>query len=141
MEGVLKKKRDELDLKYSKLNRLIGRRSHLSVYNKLLIYKQVLKPVWSYGIQLWGCTRKSDIEIIQRFKNKVLRGIVNCPWYIRMPDLHRDLGVEYVSSEIKKVATAYQQRLRCHINPEVSSLLLADQQRRLRRTRPNDLAN
>ena len=36
----------------------------LSVQNKILIYKPILKPVWLYGIQLWGCFKKSTIEMI-----------------------------------------------------------------------------
>jgi hypothetical protein len=48
---------------------LIGRNSSLTLHNKLLIYKykQILKPVWTYGIQLWGCTKPSNTEIIQGF--------------------------------------------------------------------------
>jgi len=51
----------------------------LSIHNKLILYKQILKPVWTYGIQLWGCTKQSNTDIIQRFQNKVLRNIVNAP--------------------------------------------------------------
>ncbi|XP_039297780.1 serine/threonine-protein kinase VRK1-like [Nilaparvata lugens] len=61
---------------------------------------RILKPVWTYGIQLWGCTQPSNIDIIQRFQNKVLRSCVDAPWYIRNSDLHRDLGVATVISEI-----------------------------------------
>ena len=34
-------------------------------------YKQALKPIWTYGIQLWGCAKKSNINIIKTFQNKV----------------------------------------------------------------------
>jgi hypothetical protein len=70
---------------------LMGRRSALTTYKKLVLYKQILKPVWPYGIQVWGCTKPSNIAIIQRFQNKVLRAIVNAPWYVRNVGLHRDL--------------------------------------------------
>jgi len=36
----------------------------LSLENKILIYKTILKPVWTYGIELWGCANKSNIAII-----------------------------------------------------------------------------
>ena len=52
-----KKKQEELTLKYIKMYWLMGRYSALSVYNKLMLYQKVLKPVWTYDIQLWGCTR------------------------------------------------------------------------------------
>jgi hypothetical protein len=73
------KKKQELNLKYRKMYWLMGRYSALSVCNKLMLYQQVLKPVWTYGIQLWGCTSQSNRNIIQRFQNRVLRGIVDAP--------------------------------------------------------------
>jgi hypothetical protein len=83
---------------------LIGRNSSLSTHNKLIFYKQILKPVWTYGIQLWGCTKQSNIDITQRFQNKVLRNIVKAPWHIINNDLHRELEVDVVSSEIQRFA-------------------------------------
>ena len=97
---------------------LIGRHSTLSIYNKLLIYKQVLKPVWTYGIQLCGY----NIEIIQRFQNKVLRTIVNAPWYIQNKDLHRDLNVAMVQDEVCRFAQQHAKRLSIHANDEVAKL-------------------
>jgi hypothetical protein len=38
-------------LKTEEINRLTEKISHLSIQNKLLIYKAVIKPIWSYGIQ------------------------------------------------------------------------------------------
>ena len=83
---------------------ILGRNSSLSLHNKLLLYKQILKPIWTYGIQLWGCTKQSNIDIIQCFQNKVLRNMVIAPWYVRNSDLHRDLQVNVVSSEIQRFA-------------------------------------
>jgi hypothetical protein len=68
---------------------------NVSTYNKLVLYKQILKHVWTYGIQLWGCTKPSNIAIIQGFQNKILRNIVDAPWYERNADLRRDLHMEW----------------------------------------------
>jgi hypothetical protein len=57
----IKMKRDELNIKFRKMYWLLGCNSELFIYNKLILYKQVLRPVWSYGIQLWGCT--SDMTL------------------------------------------------------------------------------
>jgi hypothetical protein len=42
-----------------------------STFSNLILYKQVLQPVWSYGIQLWGCASDSIIQVIQCFQYKV----------------------------------------------------------------------
>jgi len=136
----IKKKREELNLKYKKYSWLLGRSSNLSTHNKISIYNQILKPVWLYGSQIWGCATVSNIKIIQTFQNKVLRNIVKAPWYIRNDDIHRDLGIPTVEEEIKKTAVRHKQRLAHHINPEILQLL--DHQpevRRLKRKRPFDL--
>jgi hypothetical protein len=35
------------------MNWLINRKSQLSLENKIAIYKAIIKPVWTYGIELW----------------------------------------------------------------------------------------
>jgi hypothetical protein len=119
----IKKKRDELNIKFRKMYWIVGRKSELSTHNKLTIYKQVIRPVWSYGIQLWGCANESNIQVIQCCQNKVLKCIVNAPWYVRNGDLHRDLGIETVADIIDKIAKFHAKRLQKHINTEVSRLL------------------
>ena len=100
----------------------------------------VLKPVWLYGIQLWGCTEQSNTDIIQRFQNKVLRNIVDTPWYIRNADLHRDLQMEMVTSEIGKFAKKHEKRLLYHVNVEAIQLLDSSELvRRLKRKKPFEL--
>ena len=120
----------------------MGRRSALSTQSKLVLYKQILKPVWTYGIQLWGCTKPSNITIIQRFQNKILRDIVNAPWYVRNTDLHRDLNMKMFTAEIRRFASKHEERLLHHNNVEAIQLLdTREIQRRLKRTKPFELVS
>ena len=118
----IKKKQTELNLKYKKLKWIIGRNSKVTTANKLLIYNQIIKPVWTYGSQLWGCAAKTHVETIQLIQNKILRDIVNAPWYARNDDIHRDLGVTKVAEATKQAATNHTHRLQHHNNPETSTL-------------------
>ena len=83
----------------------------------IIIRILILKPVWTYGIQLCGCAAQSTIAVIQRFQNKVLRDIVNAPWCIRNTDLHRDLNMEMVTAVIRRFARKHEARLHQHVNP------------------------
>jgi hypothetical protein len=56
-------KRTQLGITLTKMYWLLGGKSKLSTSNKLLIYKTILKPIWTYGIQLWGTVSTSIIEI------------------------------------------------------------------------------
>jgi len=70
-------KRKQLGIQLSKIYWLLGSKSQLSIENKLLLYKTILKPIWTYGVQLWGTASNSNMEILQRFQNKYLRIIIN----------------------------------------------------------------
>jgi hypothetical protein len=73
--------------------------------------------------RLWGCTSDSNIEVIQRYQNKVLKCIVNAPWYVRNSDLHRDLGIETVTDIIAKFTKSHEKRLQNQIKIEASRLI------------------
>jgi hypothetical protein len=73
-------KRKHLGITLSRTYWLLDRKSKLSISNKLLAYKVILKPTWSYGIQLWGSASISNTEILGRFQGKVLRMITDAPW-------------------------------------------------------------
>jgi hypothetical protein len=119
---------------------LIGRKSELSIENKLLLYKTILKPIWTYGATLWGTASTSNIEIIQRFQNKVLRAIVNAPWYVPNRILHADLGIPAVREEITNISRKYKDKITGHPNEMATTLLNdGDEPRRLKRHKPNDL--
>jgi hypothetical protein len=82
--------------------------SKLSISNKLLAYKVILKPIWTYGIQLWGLASISNIEVLERFQGKVLRMITDAPWYVPSPPaLRHDLQITPVKEEIRRFSTQY----------------------------------
>jgi len=57
-------KRKQLGLQLHRMYGFIGRKSKLSLENKLLIYKTILKPIWTYGIPLWGTASNLNLEIL-----------------------------------------------------------------------------
>jgi len=63
-------KRKQLGLQLHRMYWSTGRKSKPSLENKLLIYKTILKPIWTYGIPLWGTASNSNIEILRRFQIK-----------------------------------------------------------------------
>jgi hypothetical protein len=119
----MNKKHDELNIKFRKMYWLLGHNSELSIHNNIILYKQLIRPVWIYGIQLWGCASDSNIQMIQRYQNKVPKCIVNAPRYVRNSNLHCDLGIEMVTDIIAKFANSHEKILQDHINIEASRLL------------------
>ncbi|CAG9137105.1 unnamed protein product [Plutella xylostella] len=112
----IQKKRDELNYRFRSLQWLLGPQSRLSLNNKMLIYKSILKPVWTYGIQLWGTAKNSNIEILQRFQNNALRTIARAPWFTKTDEIHAYLEIPTVKEEVKHLTKAYRDRVTNHEN-------------------------
>lgn len=73
----------------------MDKKSQLVPENKLVMYKtNIIKHVWIYGIKLWRCANRTNIEKTQPFQNKVLRAMVNIPEYETNADLLRDLRLD-----------------------------------------------
>ena len=89
-------KSKQLGLKHRSMYWLITKSSKLPLNNKILIYKSILKPIWTYGIQIWGSAADSNIAIIERLPTKSLRLITNSPWYISNKQIYQDLQVPCV---------------------------------------------
>jgi hypothetical protein len=66
---------------------------HLRKKEIILAYKVILKPIWTYDIQLWGLASISNIEILERFQGKVLRMITDAPWYVPNTVIRQDLQI------------------------------------------------
>jgi hypothetical protein len=137
-EHIVKKRR-YIDVRIKELYWLLGRKSHLNLENKILIYKAVIKPIWIYGTELWGCASKSSIAIIQRSQYKILRAMTDAPWYVSNDTLHHDLGISIVSDVIQERSSNHHERLLTHINPLMQPLLEDPNCRRLKRRLPIDL--
>jgi hypothetical protein len=138
----IQKKRQQLTLRARQLSWLLGKSSQLSLENKTLIYKAVIKPIWTYGIELWGCARPSNTKILQGFQSKILRRITGAPWYVTNKTIHDDLHIPFIADEINKHAARHRTRIAGHENPLIDDLNkphLAP--RRLRKTWPADLCN
>jgi carbonic anhydrase len=99
-----------------KLYSLLGRRSKVNLSNKLLIYKVAIKPIWTYGIQLWGAASTSNIDILKRFQSKALRLITDAPWYVPNAIIRRALHVPSVKEEIRRLSAQYYAGLCTHPN-------------------------
>jgi hypothetical protein len=114
-------------------------KQELSTSNKILIYKAILKPIRTYAIQLWGTASTSNIEILERSQSKVLRVIVDVPWYVPNTVIRSDLQTSTIKEEIRRHSSQYSAYLSVHPNDLVVNLMGQHDNRRLRRHLPNDL--
>jgi hypothetical protein len=132
-------KRKQIVFKVKELYWLLGGKSPLSTESKLLIYKTTIKPIWTYGTEIWGCAGKSSQAILQKAQSKILRMVTDAPRYVSNLTLHEDLKIPYVREVISEKYAKHHRKLETHPNPLLRPLLDIGQPRRLQRTQPVDL--
>jgi hypothetical protein len=93
-------KRHETNRRYRLQLRLLDVRSKLTMHNKLLIYKTIIQPTWAYGLELWGSTKRTNLDRIQSLQSKILRKIVDALFYVTNLTIH-DLKVPFVHDLIQ----------------------------------------
>jgi hypothetical protein len=107
------------------------------------MYKSLIKPIWTYGLQLWGNAKKSNLNRIQAFQNIALRKLTNSPPYVSNHTLHSDLNIKTVKEEAITCYKRFHNRLASHSNPLIKTLSSNDipgnPPRRLKRNWCRDL--
>nr|WP_253308721.1 reverse transcriptase family protein [Rickettsia endosymbiont of Ceutorhynchus assimilis] len=90
-----------------KLYPLIGPNSPLSPGNKLLIYKQVIRPMFTYGAPVWNIISTTQRNRLQRFQNRILRGVLSESRYARIRDMHAEASIPYISDYLDEVSEKF----------------------------------
>ena len=93
----------------------------------------VIKPIWSYGMELWSYASESNIVIMQRSQSKILRAIKNAPCYVTNNFLPTDLNISYVTDVINERFNIHHNNVEAHPNPLSEPLLQTINSRRLKR--------
>jgi len=114
----LKNKRKTVNIRLHLLHPLL--RSRTAISNKL-IYKAIIRPVWSYGIQIWGSAKPSNTKTIQAFQSICLRQFVFTHWFITNNNLHKDLNIPPLS-QLTKSHVFFHSKLIHHNNPLIKIL-------------------
>jgi hypothetical protein len=133
-------KKMQLTTKARNMNWLIGKNSQVLMANKLLIYKTILKPIWTYGIELWDCSKPSNTKVLQTFQSKMLRSITKAPWFVSNQTLHADLAIPFINEVINKQAIKHRGCIMDHDNHLIHELAVQPLvNRRLQRRWSEDL--
>ena len=102
---------------------LIAPSSNLSLPNKLLLYKQIIRPMMCYGSLVWGTAAATTIKKLQIQQNKFLRIACGAPKSTNMSFLQEELGILPFFEFIKQANIAKLTKAAIHTN-----LLVSDSQ-------------
>ena len=128
--------------KLRKLHWLIGSQSQMSLDTKRTAYLLLVKPIWTYGLAVWGSASDTNLLTIERCENVALRTIVKAYRYERNVDIRRDLNMPTIREEIRRFSARHLSRLQIHLNPTAAALPdTVGETRRLKRIKIEDLAS
>ncbi|GBO43772.1 hypothetical protein AVEN_213248-1 [Araneus ventricosus] len=99
---------------------LIGKQSPLSLNNKALFFKQILRPMLTYSATIWCITAKTHRRKIQILQNKILLIMTNAPWFVRNDVIHKDLKIEMIEGHVKNISRKFFSLFQNHKNPLIN---------------------
>lgn len=101
---------------------LINRRSQLSLRNKLLIYKSIIRSILFYACPVWGTCAKTHLKKLQVTQNKCLKMIYNLPFHYSTYKLHKKANIKTITESIANQSKKFL--LNCHFssNPLIYTL-------------------
>lgn len=100
---------------------LLCKRSVLSVKNKLLLYKTMLRPILMYAAPIWCHISFTAFKPLQTFQNKCLRLILNQNTYARICDLHNTTNTPYLHDYVTHISTNFYIK-QLHHNPLLDNI-------------------
>lgn len=79
---------------------IIGRKSILSTKNKLMLFKAVIRPVFTYASPVWCTAAISNRKKLQTLQNKCLKIILKLHWRHSTADIHERSKVQSVDAYV-----------------------------------------
>lgn len=114
----------KLKARRTKLDWLLNNNSKLPTNSKILLYKQLIAPVWHYALPIWGAlTSQTQINRVAAFQSTTIRKITNAPWLTRNSTLHSDLKIPTFEETYDKTSTKYANQISHHSNTEITKLI------------------
>ncbi|KAF0749271.1 ribosome biogenesis protein TSR3 isoform X1 [Aphis craccivora] len=96
-------------------------RSNLTLPIKIILYKTLLQPIWTYGIVIWSSAKNSNKRTVQVFQNITL-GIITsgAPWFVSNETLNSDLKLP----SIDNTDTIYYKRFQTKLQNIPNQLII-----------------
>jgi hypothetical protein len=104
------------------LGLLLNRKSDHSVWNGVLLYKQLIRPMMDYACPAWRSAARTLVRRLQALKSKCLRLTTGAPWYVSNRQIHKDLGVPLFADHIRALTASFDSKLADVGNPLLRQL-------------------
>ncbi|KAH1006039.1 hypothetical protein HUJ04_006920 [Dendroctonus ponderosae] len=91
----------------------------LCLRTKARVYKQLIRPVLTYGSAAWFIASTTQKQKLAVFQNKILSIVPTAPYFVRNTTLRRDLDTEDLLDHIRNLTSGFLDRIRHSKKPTV----------------------
>ncbi len=89
----------------------ILRSKNVSLKNKLIIYRQILRPMLTYACPAWITTKEQIFGKLEVTQNKILRKIFNGPLFISNQHIRNELKVPLLYDHMLRISTKFYENI------------------------------
>jgi hypothetical protein len=100
---------------------LLAKNSGMSQGNKVLIYKQAIRPIITYGAPIWSHISNYALEPLEMFQNKCLRLAANASRFTRIKDLREWTNTPSIREYTTNTAVKFFNRP--HNHPLIANII------------------
>lgn len=118
---------------------LVGRKSHLSLENNVILCKANLRPIWTYGVELHliQILNHPILNFCSQNAVKILLIMTDAAWFVSNHTLHNVLNVPRITDAMRNHDIQYRNR---NSNKLVNDLVNQSlEESKLKRHWPEDL--
>lgn len=90
---------------------LINRKSRLNTQNKILLYKQTIRPILTYGFPSFQGIALAHVQRLQTLQNKTLKMILDRPWWESTEQIHAHAKIPRMIDYINKITINFNSKL------------------------------
>lgn len=102
---------------------LINRKSKISVDNKLILFKTIFRPTFTYASPIWSNCAKTHLNRIQIHQNKILKIMLGLPRRTPTITLHDDTNLELVQNYVIRMRDRFTLNCQNNMNTDINQLL------------------
>ena len=92
------------------LGALLNRKSDLSVGIKVLLYKELIRPMIDYARPSWKSAARTHVRRLHVLQSKCFR-LAPAPRYVSNRQIHEDLDVPLFADQIRALTASFDSKL------------------------------
>jgi hypothetical protein len=93
------------------LGPVLNRKSDISFWNGVLLYKQLIRPLMDYACPVWKSAARTRFISLHVLKSECLRLVVGATWYVNNMQINEVLGVPSFAQHVRTLPAIFDPKV------------------------------